>query len=244
MSRSGFKKIMSLMMTFFVAFGMIAFSTGEVSAASSKIKVNVYGQAGTNKVYVGERGSVEVSEHKGTVIESLPIKSVKVSSSSMAKVKSKMTTGEYGEKYRAYYVIAKKPGKVKISVKYKYKGKIKTRKKTITAVAAPDTVQSLEFNGSSKKVTGEQAFRYSASCKKTKVNIKLTPSEGWEIFEVYGIKSYKKGKTEKTVWVDIAKSKITDGKSISFQKKYDKMTISVTLSKGSKTIEYEIYLHR
>ncbi len=244
MSSRSFKKAAAIVLTFFVAFSMMAFSTEEVSAASGKIKVIVYSQAHSNKVYVGERGTVDVSEERSDAIEILPIKSVTVSNKSMAKVKSVMTTGEFGVKYRVFYVIAKKPGKVKLTVKYKHKGKVKTRKKTITAIASPAAVQSLEINGSSKKVTGEKAFRYSAKCKKTKVSIKLTPSEGWEISGAYGYKAGGKGKNAKSVWLNDVESKIAEGKSISFQKKYDDMTITVSLMKGSKVIEYEIHLYR
>ncbi|MBQ6440735.1 MAG: hypothetical protein IJJ06_11580 [Mogibacterium sp.] len=238
-------RCISLLIAIFVAFGMVTAVTGEVNAASGKITVTVYSQAGENKVYAGERGSIDVSYEKGNEINSLPIKSVKIiSGKTKAKVKKATVTGEYGEKQKVYYVVGKKAGKVKISVKYKLKGKVKTKLKTITVKPCPNAVESLEINGSKKVLTGEKKFVYNAECKKTKVNVKITPAEGWEITDAYGYKGYMKNKEEKTVWIDEADSKVKDGTAISFKSKYTHILLSVDLEKDGKVINYQIDLHR
>lgn len=237
-------RCMSILLTFFVAFSMVAGATGEVNAASGKITVTVYSQAGENKVYVGDRGSVDVSQEKSSEINSLPVRSVTVSDKSLAVVRKGTITGEYGEKYKAYFIVGKKPGKVKITVKYKLNGKIRSRKKTITIKPNPDAIQSLEINGSKKALKGEKAFIYNAKYTKTKVNVKIIPAEGWEITEAYGYKTYVKNKKEKEVWLKNVDDKVKDGTVISFSKKYRRMLIYVTLEKDGNAIAYELNLHR
>ena len=244
MKMSKLRRAISLVMTVLIALGMVVTTTGEVNAASGKIRAKVYSQAGNNKVYVGEKGNIEVSQEKGYEINILPIRSVKVSNKSVARIKSATVTGEYGEKYKAFYVVGKKPGKVTLSIKYKLNGKVKTKKRTVTVKAAPNAIQSLEINGSKKSLSGEKAFVYSGKCTKTQVKAVLTPAEGWEIGDAYGYIAYKKGKTEKTKWINSAQKKITDGTAISFPKKYTRMLISVSVEKEGKVIEYEINLHR
>jgi len=239
------KRIMSLMIAVFVAFGLLAAGTGEASAASAKVKVEINNQIDkTNHIYAGEKAYVSAYATKGTKVPT--VKSVKVSNKSVAKVKIN-TIKAGGKKYKEFFVVGKKPGKTKVTVKYKYKGKVK--KKTITATVEeyPNPLASLMVSGKSIKLSGDTGFAYDAKYKKTKVNIKAAAAEGWEITEVFGHTDNGKYGTKKYKFADIkkAKSKVKKGSTISFPKKYKYLYMDINLENDEgDTVFYEIILHR
>ena len=237
------KRFMSLAIAFFVAFGMLVVGTGEASAASGKVKVDIYGYD-SGKIYVYQEAMVDAWHTKST--KPVTVKSVKVSNKSIVKLK-KHTYKFEGKKYKYYTVTGKKPGKVKVTVKYSFKGKTATKKKYVTVTEYPNMIQSLTVNGKNISFKGKHAFNYNAkySKSKTKVNIKLAPADGWTIDDVYANKHYMKNKKDKYVEIKSAKSKITNGKDISFTKKYDNLFIGITLkSPEGKYVSYYISLYR
>ncbi len=238
------KRAVSLMIAVLVAFGMMTFGTGEANAASGKVKVIVKSQDLDNTIYVGEEGCVcAYNPKKG---DFAIVKAVIITDKSIARVKR--TTYKYkGKKYKEYYVVGKKSGKTKLSVKYKYKGKTSTKKLTVTVKEYPNAIQSLTINGKDQSLTGENAFRYTKkySKKNTKASIKMIPAEGWKISYAYGEIGYPKGKTYKSNVIKKMATKIKKGTEISYPKKYTDMWITVTLeNKKGDLFSYSIGLYR
>ena len=235
------KRAMSLMIAVFVAFGMMAVSTGEVNAASGKVKVEINNQIEkTNHIYAGEQTYVTVYNTKQKKVK---IKSVKVSDKSIAKVKVK-TLKYAGKKNKEYYVVGKQPGKTKVSVKYKCNGKAGTKKVTVTVVPYPNPLASLEVNGKNVPLSGDTGFLYEKKCKKTKVNIKAVAAEGWEITSADSRSVYGTAKNPKFKDTGV-KSKIKNGKTISFPKKHKALYTSINLENDEGVVVfYEIVLKR
>ena len=238
------KRVMSLAIAVFVAFGMMAFGTGEANAASSKVKVYVYGMNQENHIYVGEKGYAGAYDTKS---DKMPIiKSVKVADKTIAKVK-KETYKYNGKKYKEYYVIGKKAGKTKVSIKYKFKGKTATKSKIVTVHEYPNAIQSITINGKNVPLTGEKAFRYEKkySKKKTKVNVKVVPAPGWKVIDTYGEVYTVNGKSVKQSSIKKAKTKVKKGSDISFAKKYKNCWLNVQMTnRNGDMFSYEINLYR
>lgn len=237
------KKALSLMIAIFVAFSMMAVGTSEASAATAKVKVSVNNQIDKNNhIYVGEKAYVVAYATRGT--KPVTIKKITVSDKTIAKVMIK-TFKVDGKKYKEYYVLGKKPGKTKVTVKYKYNGKVKYKKINVTVEAYPNPLQSLEVNGKNVPLSGVTSFIYEAKCKKTKVKIKAVPSEGWEIIDAMGDISYPKNKPTKYSNIKKVKSKVKKGTVISFPKKYKNMYVSFTMeNEEGVAIFYEILLKK
>lgn len=237
-------RLMALMIAFFVAFGMIVAGAVEAGAESDDTQVLVYGQNGTNKIYVGEEGLVGVVTSETD--ENVPIKGVTVSNKNIAKVKKIIEKFE-GEKYTYYYVVGKKTGKVTVRIKYKLNGVTSTKKVKVTVKKAPKMIKSLKVNGKKVKLSGTKAFKYRVKCKKskTKVNVKIVPAEGWKVLAAYGDKSYEKNNKYHSVPIANMKKKIKNGSNISFAKKYTALLVDVVLQKdGGNTIRYTVEFYR
>lgn len=240
------KKLMSLMIAVFVAFSMMVIGTDEASAASAKVKVYINNQIEkTNHIYVGEQTYVTAYATKGDKYPT--IKKVKVADKSVAKVKIKKNKYN-GKIFREYYVVGKKPGKTKVSVRYKFKGKTKTKNLTVTVREYPNPLASLTINGKNIPLAGDTGFLYEAKCKKTKVRIKAVAAEGWEITSVDSYTVYGKSNKVKDLNfknIKKAKNKIKNGKVITFPKKHRNMTTCIYLeNEEGDSVFYEVLLNR
>lgn len=245
------KKFASLMLAFFVAFGMMAAGTGEASAASGKVVVYVSGHVIEdgmdldNHIYVGEKGYAG-AYHTTNYDKVVVVKNVTVSNKAVAKV-VKSTYKMDGKTYKDFFVLGKKPGKTKVSIKYKYNGNVKTKKVTVTVVEYPKPIKSLTVNGIKKKITKDRYLWYDQKYKKSKTTakIKLVPADGWKIKRVNGDITYIKDNDYKTKRIKSPKSKITKGTTISFPKKYRDLHIHVEMVRqDGKEFHYEISLYR
>ena len=238
------KRVMSLMIAVFVAFGMMAFGTAEANAASGKVKVVVQGQTTDNKIFVGEEGYAYAYNQKNG--ENATVKSVKVTNKAIAKVK-KDTYKYNGKKYTNYLVVGKKPGKTKVSIKYKYKGKTSTKKVTLTVKEYPNAIQSLSINGKNITISGDKQFKYikKYSKKKTKATVKLVPAEGWKISYVWGDTGYFKNNAYKSSVIKNAKTKVKKGTAITYPKKHTDLWLMINLENSSgDSFSYNVELYR
>ena len=238
------KRAVSLMIAVLVAFGMMTFGTGEANAASGKVKVIVKSQDLDNTIYVREEGCVCAYNPKKD--DFAIVKAVKITDKSIARVKR--TTYKYkGKKYKEYYVVGKKSGKTKLSVKYKYKGKTSTKKLTVTVKEYPNAIQSITINGKNVPLTGEKAFRYEKkySKKKTKVNVKVVPAKGWKIIDTNGELYTVTGKSVKKTGIKKAITKVKKGSDISYSKEYKNCWLNVQMTnENGDMFSYEIDLYR
>ncbi len=247
------KRVMSLMIAVFVAFGMMVVGTGEANAASAKVVTYVSGRvldeegmSLENHIYVGEEGYA--GAYDARTDKEVIINSVTVSDKSIAKVRKSVYKFD-GRTYRDFFVIGKKPGKVKVTFKYNIKGKKKvtTKSKYVTVHEYPNPIKSVTVNGINKKMTKDRWFWYSQKYKKAKtsVKVKVVPAEGWKIKKVNGNLSYIKNKSYKNKTVKSAKSKVTKGSKISYPKKYTDLYLNVEMvgPNGQKFV-YTVDLYR
>lgn len=219
-------RIASLLLSVFVAFGMLAAFTVKPEAGSGS-----YYDIFTKKpLYVGEKGYV--GAYYGETY--LQIVSVKSSNPSVVKVKY----NGYGE---YYYTVGKKIGKAKVTISYRdLNGNIQTANRLVRVKKYPYEIKSLSVGG--KKVnTNKKKFSYETRYKKTTVPVNMKLKKGWEISYINAGVNLKNGK-----WKDVkvTKKMLTGGKTIKFPKKYNSLSIFVTMNKGNEYIDYEIYLYR
>lgn len=234
------KRVMSMMIAMFVAFSMMVVGTGEVNAASGKMVVYI-GSHAEGELYVGESGYV--GAYNAKTLKEGKIKSVTVSNKTVAKV-HKETYSADGKKYTNTYVVGKKPGKTKVTIKYKYNGNVKTKKLNVEIKAYPNAIKGVVINGKTKKITADRKFYFSQKYKKTSAKVKVIPADGWKITNVFGNTNYWKGDQYKSANIKGAKAKVKKGSKIKFAKKYEMLSLYVTLEKGGEKFDYNIDLWR
>ena len=235
MKRSRLQKIASLLLAAVVAFGTFATCTTSTFAASKWV-VDV-----TSPMYVDCYGGVYV--FNSSTYKDAKILKVTSSNSKVVKVnKEKFDDGTV-----QFSLLGKKKGKAKIKVTYKTtKGHKVTKTKTVKVKPYPDMIKSLKINGTSITTSAKKnAYMYhKEGFKKTKVDIKVVPADGWVIDYVYGY-SYKYDPW-KSNELKLTKSMVKGKKSITFSSKLDELDIHVNLKKKSddSSVDYNIDLMR
>ena len=235
MKRNTMQRLALLILAAAVAFGTFTFGADNAYAASAKWKVGI-----DNPIYVGSPGTIWVYNENN-----LKSKATVYSVKSSAPKKCEVIKTVVNDK--AYFSLqGKKAGKVKITVRFKTaKGKKYKRTKTISVKPYPNIVKKLLVNGKEITVNSKKnGISYTKDgVKKTKVKIDMTPAKGWKIQSVdanayiYKPLSYKPVKATKKM--------VKGGDSISFPKKYDDLTVRITLvNKKDKTISYTIVFRR
>ena len=226
------KRIISLMLSVFVAFGLVFVSTGDVKADS----VDWYiAMSDTEYANMPIPTSVEVFNDDG---EAATVTSVKSSNKKSAKVSSYEYDGE------TYYLVSFKAiGKAKITVKYKTPdGETGTLTQTVTVKKYPKPFKSLKVNGKTKKVSKNKYMCEVTKYKKTTAKVKMALNKGWKIADVsVTANDYSANKTKE---IKVSKSAIKKGKAFKFPKKYDSLDINIGLKKGSKYMNYYIFISR
>lgn len=232
MSKMRFKKILSLVLTAFVAIGTLAAGAVQVNAADEHWELWV-----PTPVWTGTSYGIDVSDWENN--EFATITSAKSSDSSVLKVK-KYT---YDDGSVFWEMKGKKAGKAKITVKFtKPSGETGTIKKTVKVKKFPYEFKSLKVNG--KKINIKKNKFYldeKVSKSKTKLYIKMALKKGWKVIDVYADRS-KNGNKYSTF--KVSKSAVKKGTAIKFPKKYKYCDINVTMQKGKDIIYYTFSFRR
>lgn len=225
-------KMLSLLMSLVMAFGVILVDTSAVNAASDWI------MQAPEKIYVGDYygniGAYNIKTNDiGTAI------SLKSSSSKILKV----TKHTYEDGYVEWGIRPKKPGKVTLTLKFKMpSGKKKTIKQKVVVKKYPKVIKKLTLNG--KKINiSDNKFEYMGRYfKKNSVKLNMKLKDGWEIQEAHGHVWNFDGKTP----VDIKKAKklVKKGKAIKFPAKYSEFELTITMTNGKDTFDYFVRLSR
>ena len=234
MKNSKFRRIASVMLSAFVAFSLIAVTTGEVKALSYELD--------PGSVYEGETVDVVVKDSDGNSYSYSDIKSVK---SSKPKVLKAAITREYGG--RDYVFKGKKAGKSKVAIKFKDEnGETREITKTIKVDPYPGFFKSLKINGE-KVDTQKYKFHYTVkNYKKTTATIKFVIRKGWKRGGDTPALCSKAGDIDKDMSYLPLKEykKLIKGKEFKFPKKYKSLSVTYVLKKGDRTVEYVIDFER
>lgn len=177
MKNNTLTRISAILLAVFVAFSMLCVFTGEADAASGPVKLD-------KKTYwVGEEswGSAPVlpTGNNWDAVDNAKLVSVKSSKSSVLKAVKD------GNDLYGYYLMPKKAGKSKITVKYKLKGKTYTMSRTYSVKKYPNPIKALKLNGKTIKTSKNKFSLNTDGYKKTSAKIKITPNSGWKITLAY-----------------------------------------------------------
>ena len=233
-------KITSLMLILCLTIGVFAVSVGNAYAASKKWVLLI-----NEERWVGDASNVvKVCDDNSWGNENGPTYATvtSVKSSNTAVLAAKKETLYYEDHTEKGYLLnSKKAGKATITVKYKTPaGKTGTLKKTITVKKYPKQIKSLKVNGKTVS-TSKHKFFFDRQTSKKSVTIKMALKDGWKITDVYGYRYTKSGKESK---VKVTKKMLKNGTSISFPKKYEKMSVCVYMENGKSSIYYDVFFNR
>lgn len=235
MRKFNFRKILSLALAAFVAFGTFAVGAVGVNAATEDWYIDIDDSiwAGTSYwIGVYDRNSNDPATSFGTVTSA--------TSSNNGVFKISKDTYDNGVSFNVEPVAK---GTATLTVNFTTpSGEAKTVSKNIVVKKYPKQIKSLKVNG--KKVsTSKNKFFYSKKLSKSKTSakIKMALKKGWKITKVEATYFTKKG-TPKDF--KVSKSAIKKGKAIKFGKKYKEMNIYVQMKKGSNTIWYSFWFFR
>ena len=231
MRKFNFRKILSLALAAFVAFGTFA-----VGAVGVNAETENWGIDGEDSFWAGSTSWFNVydsgNDTPGTITSA---------TSSNNKVFSiqKETFGGNTD----FFMKGVGAGTAVLTVNFTTpSGETKTLTKSVLVKKYPKEIKSLKVNG--KKVnTSKYKFYYNKkiSKSKTKVNVKMALKKGWKIIGVTAERT-KDRKTWKKFTVK--KSALTKGKPIKFGKKYKDMYIYIELKKGNDIIWYSLDFYR
>ena len=234
MRKFNFRKILSLALAAFVAFGTFAVGAVNVNAATEDWKIF------NDTVWLGSEqwdNYIDVYDNASPQTRKA-ITSATSSDTSVFSIKT-----EAFEDGNNYFIIGVAPGTAKLTVSFTTQsGETKTLSKNIVVKKYPKEIKSLKVNG--KKVsTSKHKFNYRKKISKSKssVKIKMALKKGWKITSIYADRS-KTG--EKYTTFKVSKSALTKGKAIKFSKKYKYMWIRVAMKKGKNIIWYSFDFYR
>ena len=230
MKKFNFRKILSLALAAFVAFGMLAVGTVGVNAEAEDWRIET--SYDTDYVWAGDSSWFDVYDWGNQ--ENGKITSATSSNNSVFSVD---TYEDYG------FINGLAVGTATLNVNFTTPaGETKSLSKNIVVKKYPKEIKSLKVNG--KKVnTSKYKFFYDKkmSKSKTKATIKMALKKGWKITDIYADRS-KNG--DKWTQFKVSKSTLLKGKAIKFSKKYKYMSIRVTLKKGNDIIWYSFNFYR
>ena len=236
MRKFNLKKVLSLVLAAFVAFGVFAAGAVNVNAGGKTWQVAV-----DDPIWIGTECGISVVDTDWE--EWADITAVKSSNPKILTVKKGSYTDD-SETYTFYDLKGKKAGKVTLTVDFDTpEDGHKVLVKTVKVKKYPKAITNLKVNG--KKVsTVKHKFYYNKkiSKSKTSVKIKMSLKKGWKIVGVYADRAKVSGEDYKTFTV--TKSALKKGKAIKFPKDYKEMYITVTLKKGSDYFNYNFYFYR
>ena len=226
-----FRKILSLALAAFVAFGTLGVGTLGVNATTEDWFLDVTETAWTGSSYwIGVYDTV--SGDNGTITSA--------TSSNTAVFDIAKFGYDGGVDYN---IDPKAAGTATLTVNFTTpSGEAKTLSKNVVVKAYPKEIKSLKVNG--KKVnTNKYKFFYNKkmSKSKTSVKIKMALKKGWKITNIYADRSTN---GDKYTQFKVKKSALKNGKAMKFGKKYKYMWINVTMKKGNDIIQYTFDFYR
>lgn len=229
MKKFNFRKILSLALAAFVAFGTFAAGAVSVNAADDGWYIGI-----SDTIWTGEEiyfGVYDANENMGDITS--------IASSNNGVLSAQK---EVYDDFTYYYVKGVTAGTATLTVNFNTSSGAQSLSQNILVKKYPKQIKSLKVNG--KKVnTNKNKFFYAkkVSKKKTKVNIKMALKKGWKITNVSATRWTKNGEPKN---FKVSKSAIKKGKAIKFSKKYTGMYINVEMKKGSDIINYEFNFYR
>ncbi len=228
------KRAISLLTALALVLGTVFVTTGQVEAASKAPAKLIPETLWANCDYYSG-AMIEFRNWKNE--DKAKLVSIKSSKPKIIRV------GKAGIKIYDHYLQPKKVGKSVITIKYKLKGKTYTMKETFTVKKYPNPLKSVKVNGKNINVKKFKYYYRTYKYKKDSVKVKYQPAKGWKIADVYGI--MVKNNSDAYKDLDIKNKSIKNGTTIKFPKKYDYMSIFVTLenSKG-ETIQHSVQFGR
>lgn len=236
MNKKKYSGIMSLILSLFVAAGVMAVGTMPSFAAGENWQPGF-----ENPIYVGQTTSVYVYDENGVSSQEPAVTSVTSADPSIVKVRAEKYQDENNVEKTYIELKGKKVGSTTLAVTFQTPtGESKTVTKGITVKKYPNHIKKLTVAGKNVKIK-KHKFMYSAECGKTSIPIKFTLKKGWKIKRAYGHYYTRSG--QPTV-IKGAKKLVKKGKAIKFPKKYGSMHIDVEIAKGNKTLFYDINLYR
>lgn len=229
--KKSISRVLSLMLAVFVAFGMICVSTGEAKAASGPLKLDKQTFWAKDEAW-GSAPVVPVNDDDWELIDSAKLVSVKSSKPAVLKA-VKDGTNLYG-----YYLMPKKVGKSKITIKYKVNGKTYTMSRTYTVKKYPNPYESIKVNGKSVKISSNKFFYDVTGYSKSSCKIKITPKSGWKVVNAYA--SFYNPKTEKDKFKNLKASVVTKGTAIKIPSGYEAYVFATLENTKGETIDYGV----
>ena len=226
-----FRKVLSLVLAAFVAFGMLGAGTLGVNAETENWVLNT-----EDTIWAGEEAWFDVYDEGNDDFGD--ITSATSSNTGVLSIQKNVYNG-----VTEYYGLGVAAGTAQVTVNFTTRsGQAKSVTKNIVVKAYPKEIKSLKVNG--KKVnTNKHKFYYSKkmSKSKTSVKIKMALKKGWKITNIYADRSTN---GDKYTQFKVKKSALKNGKAIKFGKKYKYMWINVTMKKGNDIIQYTFDFYR
>jgi hypothetical protein len=226
-----FRKILSLVLAAFVAFGMLGVGTLAVNAETENWVLNT-----EDSIWEGANAWFDVYDEGNDAPGG--ITSVTSGNTGVLSIEKEVYDGV--TEYRGLGVA---PGTAQVTVNFTTpSGQTKSLTKNIVVKAYPKEIKSLKVNG--KKVnTSKNKFFYNKKVSKSKgsVKIKMALKKGWKITNIYADRSTN---GDKYTQFKVKKSALKNGKAIKFGKKYKYMWINVTMKKGNDIIQYTFDFYR
>lgn len=238
MKRSRLQRLVSLVLSMFVAMSMMIAGTGGVFAASNWEA----GVENDGTLYKGQYSGTWVYNTK--TYKDAKITNVKSSNSKIVKVNKNTYEDENGKKQTSFSIYGRKAGKAKLTINFKDGSKTKKIRKTVKVKKYPNQIKSLKINGNKVNLKGDKRYNYynTSKYKKKSAKIQLKLKKGWRISNISG--NYYNYKTGKEGKISSLKSKISKGKTIKFPNKWTSMDVHVEMTKGDDTIAYHISFWR
>lgn len=236
MRKFNFRKILSLALAAFVAFGMLGVGTLGVNAEAENWFLDTNDTVWAGSPYWENGVSVYDMNNDGQ--DAKAITSATSSNNGVFSVKTESYDGS-----TRFYVNGVAKGTAKLTVTFTTPAdETKTLSKNITVKKYPKEIKSLKVNGKKVK-TSKYKYEYNKklSKSKTKVKIKMALKKGWKVTSISAYRYTKNGDPKE---FKVSKSAIKKGKNIKFSKKYYGMSISVEMKKGNDTINYSFYFYR
>lgn len=232
-----FTRALALLLSVFVAAGMLVTFTEKAEAKESRYEIGC-----PKVIHVGEKSFISVWDRKTN--EELIVTSVKTANKKIVKLKSQYWWDDSDKRHTRYDPVGVRPGKTKLTIRFKTAGgKTRTVSRNVKVAAYPDHITSLTVAEKKVRLTKDRRYEYFARCSKTAPVIKMKLKKGWRIQSVEG-NYWNPRKEGEIVSIRNGKKLINNGKAFKFPKGYSDFEIMIRMTNGKDSIDYYIHLDR